>query len=75
MLTWLSPTPSFVVNTPRTQLILRTDNKKDMQDWIERLKNVQNGEHFESTQYHMYHFSGMYNWYSHSHARPTYCNL
>lgn len=34
----MSPTPSFVVNTPRIQFILRIDNKKDMEDWIERLK-------------------------------------
>ena len=77
MLMWLNPTPSFMVKTPCIKLILRTDNnnKKYMEDWIERLKNVQNREHFESAQYHDYHFSGMYNWYSHSHARPTYSNL
>uniref|UniRef100_H3AFX4 Diacylglycerol kinase n=1 Tax=Latimeria chalumnae TaxID=7897 RepID=H3AFX4_LATCH len=61
--------------TPCRKLILCADNRKEMEDWIAALKSVQNGEHFESTQYSMDHFSGMHNWYACSHARPTYCNV
>ncbi|KAM6946222.1 LOW QUALITY PROTEIN: diacylglycerol kinase delta [Aplochiton taeniatus] len=66
---------SFTIITPCRRLILCAENRKEMEDWMAALKSVQNGEHFESTQYSMDHFSGMHNWYACSHARPTYCNV
>lgn len=58
MLMWLNPTPSFMLNTPCRK---QNDNKKEMEGWMEILKNTQNMEHFESTQHHVDHFSGIYN--------------
>lgn len=55
---WLNPTPSFMLNTPCRK---QNDNKKEMEGWTETLKNTQNMEHFESTQHHVDHFSGIYN--------------
>ncbi|XP_041051199.1 diacylglycerol kinase eta isoform X2 [Carcharodon carcharias] len=36
-------------------------------------KNINNS--FTASQLNMEHFSGMHNWYTTSHARPTFCNV
>ncbi|XP_062873210.1 diacylglycerol kinase delta-like isoform X2 [Trichomycterus rosablanca] len=66
---------SFTIITPCRRLILCAENRKEMEEWMAALKSVQSKEHFESSQYSMDHFSGMHNWFSCSHARPTYCNV
>ncbi|KAM9820276.1 diacylglycerol kinase delta [Neosynchiropus ocellatus] len=66
---------SFTVITPCRRLVLCSDNRKEMEEWIAALRSVQNRQNYESTQYSMDHFSGMHNWYACSHARPTYCNV
>ncbi|XP_034024904.1 diacylglycerol kinase delta-like isoform X2 [Thalassophryne amazonica] len=66
---------SFTVITPCRRLILCADNRKEMEEWMAALRSVQNRHNYESTQYSMDHFSGMHNWYTCSHARPTYCNV
>ncbi|KAK2831071.1 hypothetical protein Q7C36_016157 [Tachysurus vachellii] len=66
---------SFTIITPCRRLILCAENRKEMEEWISALRSVQSREHFEASQYSMDHFSGMHNWFSCSHARPTYCNV
>ncbi|XP_034166241.2 diacylglycerol kinase delta isoform X4 [Pangasianodon hypophthalmus] len=66
---------SFTIITPCRRLILCAENRKEMEEWMAALRSVQSREHFESSQYSMDHFSGMHNWFSCSHARPTYCNV
>ncbi|KAJ8348780.1 hypothetical protein SKAU_G00273690 [Synaphobranchus kaupii] len=63
---------SFTVITPFRKLMLCAESRKEMEDWISALKSVQKWESYE---FNMEHFSGMHNWYTCSHARPTFCNV
>ncbi|XP_051825144.1 diacylglycerol kinase kappa [Antechinus flavipes] len=66
---------SFTVITPFRKLILCAENRKEMEDWMGALKAVQKwaaNEHFQLTSDH---FSSTHNWYTCSHARPTFCNV
>ncbi|XP_068918570.1 diacylglycerol kinase kappa [Petaurus breviceps papuanus] len=66
---------SFTVITPFRKLILCAENRKEMEDWMGTLKAVQKwaaNEHFQLTSDH---FSSTHNWYTCSHARPTFCNV
>ncbi|XP_071798158.1 diacylglycerol kinase delta-like isoform X3 [Asterias amurensis] len=66
---------SFRVITPFRTLILCTDTRKDMEEWISAFKSVANREFYEEGEHMRDMLSGMHNWYACSHARPTYCNV
>ncbi|XP_022093446.1 diacylglycerol kinase delta-like isoform X4 [Acanthaster planci] len=66
---------SFRVITPFRTLILCTDTRKDMEEWISAFKSVANRDFYEEGEHMRDMLSGMHNWYACSHARPTYCNV
>ncbi|XP_060578778.1 diacylglycerol kinase delta-like isoform X3 [Ruditapes philippinarum] len=74
---------SFQVITPFRNLVLCAETRKEMEEWISALKQSSKREYVEisvfcciqgnDTQREM--MSGLHNWYTCSHARPTYCNV
>ncbi|XP_046342840.1 diacylglycerol kinase delta-like isoform X3 [Haliotis rufescens] len=76
---------SFQVITPFRNLILCSDSRREMEEWISALKMAANKEYYEmevnrclfeqGTTSHTEMMSGQHNWYACSHARPTYCNV
>ncbi|XP_078612439.1 diacylglycerol kinase delta-like isoform X2 [Branchiostoma floridae x Branchiostoma japonicum] len=66
---------SFQVITPFRRLILSAENRKEMEEWMAVLRAVQNREFYDPSSENMDQFNGMHNWYTCSHARPTYCNV
>eukprot|EP00058_Branchiostoma_floridae_P018009 XP_002603498.1 hypothetical protein BRAFLDRAFT_220050 [Branchiostoma floridae] len=66
---------SFQVITPFRRLILSAENRKEMEEWMAVLRAVQNREFYDPSRENMDQFNGMHNWYTCSHARPTYCNV
>lgn len=66
---------SFSIITPFHSLILCADSRREMDEWISAIKAVQCGEFYEPQQFFMENLSGGHNWYTCTHARPTYCNV
>ncbi|XP_069104999.1 diacylglycerol kinase delta-like isoform X3 [Argopecten irradians] len=68
---------SFMVITPFRSLVLCTESRREMEEWISALKTAANKEFYDvsgnASQREM--MSGQHNWYACSHARPTYCNV
>ncbi|CAH1781221.1 unnamed protein product [Owenia fusiformis] len=62
------------VITPFRNLVLCSDTRREMEDWISALKSAVNKEFYEANA-HRDMLSGQHNWYACSHARPTYCNV
>ncbi|XP_039264039.2 diacylglycerol kinase delta-like isoform X1 [Styela clava] len=66
---------SFSIITPFHSLIVCADSRREMDEWISAIKAVQCGEFYEPRQFFMENLSGGHNWYTCTHARPTYCNV
>ncbi|GFS76245.1 diacylglycerol kinase delta [Trichonephila clavipes] len=65
---------SFEVITPFQKLILCTESRREMEDWITAFKNVSNKDFYEGTDNQEF-LSGQHNWCITNHARPTFCNV
>ncbi|ELT92758.1 hypothetical protein CAPTEDRAFT_214359 [Capitella teleta] len=66
---------SFQVITPFRNLVLCTEGRKEMDDWILALRSAANREFYEPNAEQTEMLSGHHHWYACSHARPTYCNV
>ncbi|KAL4219804.1 hypothetical protein ACF0H5_020216 [Mactra antiquata] len=66
---------SFQVITPFRNLVLCAESRKDMEEWISALKQSSKRQYVEGNDTQREMMSGLHNWYTCSHARPTYCNV
>ncbi|KAJ7392786.1 hypothetical protein OS493_010445 [Desmophyllum pertusum] len=63
----------FTVITAFQNINLSADSRKEMEEWISSLKSV--GSQTSSQSDLLDRLSGAHNWYSCSHAKPTFCNV
>nr|KAF6359650.1 diacylglycerol kinase kappa [Myotis myotis] len=67
---------SFCVITPQRKLILAAPNRKDMEEWINVIKTVQQGEIRKiPTAENNPYLIGMHYWYSSHSPRTQHCNV
>ncbi|XP_036316341.1 diacylglycerol kinase kappa [Pipistrellus kuhlii] len=67
---------SFCVITPQRKLILAAPNRKDMEEWINVIKTVQQGEIRKiPTAENNPYLVGMHYWYSSHSPRTQHCNV
>uniref|UniRef100_G1NW57 Diacylglycerol kinase n=1 Tax=Myotis lucifugus TaxID=59463 RepID=G1NW57_MYOLU len=69
---------SFCVITPQRKLILAAPNRKDMEEWINVIKTVQQGEirkEIIPTAENNPYLIGMHYWYSSHSPRTQHCNV
>ncbi|XP_052783557.1 diacylglycerol kinase delta-like isoform X2 [Mya arenaria] len=66
---------SFQVITPFRNLVLCAETRKEMEEWISALKMSSKREYVDGNDSQREMMSGLHNWYTCSHARPTYCNV
>lgn len=64
---------SFTVITAFQNVDLSADSRKEMEEWISALKSVSSQTSSQSDLLDI--LSGAHNWYSCSHAKPTFCNV
>ncbi|KAH3810599.1 hypothetical protein DPMN_138992, partial [Dreissena polymorpha] len=63
------------VITPFRNLVLCAESRKEMEEWISALKQSSKRQYVEGNDSQREMMSGLHNWYTCSHARPTYCNV
>ncbi|EDO40684.1 predicted protein, partial [Nematostella vectensis] len=64
---------SFTVITPFRSLVLCADSRQEMEEWLGCLKSSNKKRSSQSDL--LDQISGLHNWYSCAHARPTFCNV